>query len=124
MNKLVQYSAKLSLAGAVALAWFVLGGTSIFAPALADHELGHDEVARGKIGALEERVWNCENQIAPCERKGQQGAEGSQGSQGSQGPPGPQGQKGAPGVDGAFAGLECTQGQRLISDANGDWICS
>lgn len=91
------------------------------APAYGDHSAGHDEVARGKIGALEARVWNCENNVAPCDRTGPQGAEGPQGPQGSQGPRGP---RGLPGADGAFASLECTQGQTLISDVNGYWVCS
>ena len=58
MNKLIQYLTKLSLAGMVAALF-------LFAPglALADHELGHDEVARGGIKALEERIWNLEQNV-------------------------------------------------------------
>lgn len=93
MNKLVHYSAKLSLAGAVAVALLVLGGASIFAPAFATHAPNHDEIARGKIGALEERVWSCENNMAPCA-----------------------GKVGAPGFDGPLADLECDDGQTVAWD--------
>ncbi|NKB49010.1 MAG: hypothetical protein GKS02_06550 [Alphaproteobacteria bacterium] len=33
---------------------------AISGPALADHEMGHDEVARGGILALEQRIWDLE----------------------------------------------------------------
>ncbi len=114
-------SAAVAAVIVVAAVMLVLGGTSVFAPALANHENGHDEVARGKIGDLENRVWRCENKIAPCERTGAQGAQGEPGQQGDQGPQGPQG---APGADGEFAGLVCQDGSGLIADANGDWVCA
>ncbi len=101
MNKLVQYSAKLSQAGMVAVALLVLGGTSIVAPALAGHEDGHDEVARGRIAVLEERIRNCEINIAPCERIG------------------------LPGDDAPLADLICEQGETIIFDETiDDWVCS
>ena len=106
MNKLVQYSAKLSQAGMVAVALLVLGGAS---PAFATHETGHDEIARGKIGALEERVWSCENDFAPCES--------------IVGPQGEQGPGGDAGSDGPLAGLECDEGD-TVAFVDGVWVCS
>lgn len=101
MNRLVHYSTKLSLAGAAAVALLVLGGTSVFAPALAGHEDGHDGVARGRIAVLEERIRNCENNEAPCERTGPAGD------------------------DAVFADLMCGQGETIIFDETADdWVCS
>ena len=123
MNKSDQHTAKHSLARAVALALFVLGGTSILAPAFATHELGHDEIARGKIGALEERLWSCENDFAPC--KSPVGPEGAPGPEGPAGPLGPQGQQGDSGFDGPLADLVCAQGQTVAFDeTSGVWECA
>ena len=100
---------KLSLAMVVAVGLVALGIASIPSPALADHEAGHDEIARGKIGALAEKIWNCENKIAPCERIGLQG---------------PNGVDGAPGADSPLNALVCEQGATVIYDQTLGWVCN
>lgn len=69
--------------------------------AYADHEPGHDEVARGGIKALDDRVWDLEQRAPVPGPQGEQGPEGPQGPQGEIGPQGPEGPRGYAGADGA-----------------------
>ena len=67
------------------------------APVMADHEPSHDEIARGGVKALEERVWSLE-QTDPV--PGPEGPEGPQGPAGQDGATGETGPAGADGVQG------------------------
>jgi hypothetical protein len=76
---------------------------------LADHDPEHSIAnLKGGLGALEQRVWDCERGIGgKCPgtkgdtgSQGETGATGAQGPQGEVGPTGPQGETGAQGPQG------------------------
>ncbi len=46
---------------ALVVAASLISAIALSKPGLADHETGHDEVARGGVKALEQRVWDLEN---------------------------------------------------------------
>lgn len=74
--------------------------------ALGDHDVAHVvDNLKGGLGALERRVWDCENGVngkCPGTKgdKGDQGEQGIQGIQGEKGDKGDQGDTGEPGLSG------------------------
>ena len=89
-----QHLTKLALGVSV----MALGFASITGPAFAEHDIEHIvQNLKGGLGALEERVWDCEHGIGgACP-----GTTGPQGDAGPQGPAGPQGAGGLAGATGA-----------------------
>lgn len=92
--------------------------------AYADHVLEHTvQNLKGGLGALEQRIFDCENGIAgACPgTTGPAGPQGAQGVQGPVGPAGPQGDQGEPGTPGA-PGAPGVAGLNGLScwDLNGD----
>ena len=113
-----QHLKKLTLGASV----IALGFVHLTGPAYAEHDVAHVvENLKGGLGALEERVWDCEQGIGgACPgTTGPQGDAGPQGVAGPQGPVGPQGPTGlagAPGGTGATgpAGAPGAQFERII----------
>ena len=97
-----RYWARLSLGAAVSAALVVVGFASMSGLAYADHVVEHAlENLKGGLGALEQRVWDCEQGIGGvCPgTTGPQGPQGDTGTTGPQGAQGPQGPSGDGGLD-------------------------
>ncbi|MGQ7956329.1 hypothetical protein ACUTAF_01175 [Pseudomonas sp. SP16.1] len=108
--------------------------------ALGDHDVAHVvDNLKGGLGALERRVWDCENGVngkcpgtkgdkgdtgpqGPQGETGPQGAQGETGPQGPQGETGPQGPQGETGPQGAQGetGPQGPQGETGPQGAQGD----
>ena len=108
-NQLTAMDTGRPLRGALAVLPTALLSAVLFglsAPALADHTTEHVvDNLKGGLGALEKRVWNCENGYGDtCPGttgpQGPAGADGADGATGPQGPTGPAGADGATGPQG------------------------
>ncbi len=130
--RLLRRSTPLASAALLSAALFGLS-----AQALADHDVEHVVTnLKGGLGALEQRVWDCEHGIGgacpgtkgdtgetgPQGPQGETGATGPQGPQGETGPAGPQGSIGETGATGATGatGPQGPQGQIGATGAQGE----
>ncbi|MHA6963569.1 hypothetical protein [Zobellella denitrificans] len=91
-----------SASGFAATALLSVALMSHSAPVLADHDTEHMVAnLKGGLGALEQRVWDCENGRNGCKGiKGEKGDKGDPGEKGDKGDPGEKGDKGDPGEKG------------------------
>ncbi len=89
-------------AAAVPAALISITLLGISGAALADHDVTHAVAnLKGGVGALEQRIWDCENGRGGCARaKGDKGDTGLQGPIGETGATGPQGIQGGVGPQG------------------------
>ncbi len=100
MNLFIQYSAKLSRAAAVAsVAVIVVAFASMTGPAYADHDPDHVDDLKGRIGDIERKIWDCENNTGACVA--------------------------IPVTDTLDdLSMVCTQGQTVKFDETNGWVCS